>query len=413
MAEQLEKLIAHYQKAIVIKHDNAVVHSKLGNLYATQNKFESASYHYIKAIQIEPNYLQIYYQLRFTLLNLNRFGAKDNSSLLKLGISTIREIIKNQPDFIFASVVLGVLLAQQGKTEEAISCYQAASYKQILSSHPQLVKESWDQSQKRQPDFLILGFPKCGTTSLYAYLTSHPQILPAVSKELLYFTHSERQGIDYYLAHFPSISDTNYLTGEASPNYITFPSVAKRVFEWFPNINLIVLLRNPAEHAISSYYWQNRFACKSGLIEHKIIENIEKMPSILNKFIALLKLDLEPSAFIKYGLEDKWWLNNKDEFLPSLLGSLYVYYLEGWLNVFPKEQFLILKSEDLFNNPSETLKRTYDFLNLPDYPLPEYRNFNPNSYPPISSDIRRQLVEFFRPYNQQLEEYLGMKFNWQ
>lgn len=81
--------------------------------------------------------------------------------------------------------------------------------------------------------------------------------------------------------------------------------------------------------------------------------------------------------------------------------------------MFPREQFLILKSEDLFANPSATMKQVYEFLNLPDHPLPEYRNYNPNSYPALNPVLRQQLADFFRPYNQELEDYLGMKFNWE
>ncbi len=87
--------------------------------------------------------------------------------------------------------------------------------------------------------------------------------------------------------------------------------------------------------------------------------------------------------------------------------------MKKWMNVFPKEQLLILKSEDFYSNPSATMKQVHRFLNLPDYQLTEYRNYNPGSYSLISDKLRQQLVEFFRPYNQQLEEYLGIKFNWE
>ena len=83
------------------------------------------------------------------------------------------------------------------------------------------------------------------------------------------------------------------------------------------------------------------------------------------------------------------------------------------MTVFPKEQILILKSEEFYSNPSATMKQVHRFLNLPDYQLTEYRNYNPGSYSLISDKLRQQLVEFFHPYNQELEEYLGMEFNWE
>jgi hypothetical protein len=59
------------------------------------------------------------------------------------------------------------------------------------------------------------------------------------------------------------------------------------------------------------------------------------------------------------------------------------------------------------------MKRCFKFLGLPDYQLPEYRIFNANSYGAIEESTRRTLADYFRPYNQKLEEYLGMEFNWE
>ena len=40
----------------------------------------------------------------------------------------------------------------------------------------------------KKPNFIIAGFPKCGTTSLYHYLNEHPQIFMPNQKELHFFT---------------------------------------------------------------------------------------------------------------------------------------------------------------------------------------------------------------------------------
>ncbi|MEB3341891.1 sulfotransferase domain-containing protein [Okeania sp.] len=94
-----------------------------------------------------------------------------------------------------------------------------------------------------------------------------------------------------------------------------------------------------------------------------------------------------------------------------ILESLYLYHFKRWMNLFPREQFLILKSEDLFSHPKTTMKRCFKFLGLPGYLLPKYHNFNSNSYPAIDNSIRQTLADYFRPYNQKLEDYLGMEFN--
>lgn len=414
MLSHLEKLISHYQKALIIKPDSAFVYSSIGNLYIAQGEFDKAAHHYIKSIQFNPAYNPVYYWLKYALLSLNWFNTKNNTSIIEEGILTLRQAVKSQPDFHFANVVLGVLLEHQGKTNEAIACYQSASYSQTLLSHAQLAREFWNCGQNRQPDFLVLGFPKCGTTSLYAYLASHPNVLPAATKEILYFTHSTTKNIECYLAHFPCVTDASYVTGEASPSYILFPGIAQRIFNWFPNIKLIILLRNPIDRTISSYYHRFKYLRHdSKKMEYLIAQSLEKVTNVLDKLVALLKLKAEPVEFIKNISENNLWLSDENEILSDLIGSFYIYYIKEWFNVFSRDQFLIVESESLFNNPSESMREIHNFLGLSDYSLLEYHNFNRNSYSSISSDSRQQLVDLFHPYNQQLEEYLGMKFNWE
>ncbi len=413
MLSHLENLISYYQKALIIKPDSAFVNSSIGDLYVAQQKFEEAVYYYIKSIQFAPNYSHAYYWLKYALLNLNWFSKKNNTSIIEEGVLTLRQVVKSQPDFLFANVVLGVLLEHQGKTDEAIACYQTASYSQTLSLYPQVTKEFWNHGQYRQPDFLIIGFRKCGTTSLYAYLASHPKILPAVTKEIQYFTYSTTKDIEYYLAHFPCITDANYMTGEASPSYIMFPGIAQKIASWFPNIKLIILLRNPIERAISSYYYRSKYLrYDPKQVEDMITQSIEKVPYALDKLVPLLKLKVEPAELIKNILKNDLLFSDANQILFNLMDSFYIYYIKEWLNVFPRNQLLIMKSEDLFSNPSGSMRKVYEFLGLSDHPLLEYDNFNSNSYSPISSHSRQRLIDLYYPYNQQLEEYLGMKFNW-
>lgn len=96
----------------------------------------------------------------------------------------------------------------------------------------------------------------------------------------------------------------------------------------------------------------------------------------------------------------------------NLAFSQYIRYLPQWFEQFPREQILVVRSEDLFQNTPETLKQIHKFLGLEYHPLPEYRNVNRRQYNAISPELRQQLTAFFQPYNEQLEDYLGRKFNW-
>lgn len=92
--------------------------------------------------------------------------------------------------------------------------------------------------------------------------------------------------------------------------------------------------------------------------------------------------------------------------------GIYIDNISKWMNIFPKNQFLILKSEDLFRDPVTTVNQVFQFLQVEQYQLKEYKIKNKGTYRPISKSMRSALSDYFRPLNQQLEEYLGMKFNW-
>ena len=52
------------------------------------------------------------------------------------------------------------------------------------------------------PDCLIIGGQRCGTTSLYCYLRAHPQVLPALTKEVHFLSLHWSRGEGWYRAQF-------------------------------------------------------------------------------------------------------------------------------------------------------------------------------------------------------------------
>jgi hypothetical protein len=90
-----------------------------------------------------------------------------------------------------------------------------------------------------------------------------------------------------------------------------------------------------------------------------------------------------------------------------------------WSKFYNEEHMLVLKSEDVFERPQETLKLVLGFLDLPDWETPfsqppqnrgYYRRKNYRSK--MDPDIRLRLQEYFKPHNQRLYEYLGVDFGW-
>lgn len=260
------------------------------------------------------------------------------------------------------------------------------------------------------PTFIIIGAQKCGTTSLYNYMIEHPQILPASMKELHFFNWRSKQGnrktaegVDWYLSQFPTIpSGKDLITGEATPDYLLDPYTPQRMFKLLPDVKLIVILRNPVDRAVSQYY-HNRSIKKRMMEPLSFREAIAKEPERINNEKSKLMLDENYRSLFhrKYSYVER---------------GLYIEQLERWMSIFPRENFLILKSEEFFKNRDLTLRQVFNFLGLPHHQITNQKKYNElhskQFYKPISQKIRSTLAEYFKPYNQRLEEYLGMKFNW-
>ena len=131
----------------------------------------------------------------------------------------------------------------------------------ILSNCILRNQNSWPRDGGLIPLFLICA-QKCGTTFLFRLLNCHPDVEPAVVKEVNYFSNFPEKGIDWYRSCFPAPAHREdgraVWTWEASPNYLFYPGAARRAAEVAPGLKLIVLLRNPVDRAYSHYNHQVR-----------------------------------------------------------------------------------------------------------------------------------------------------------
>jgi hypothetical protein len=80
--------------------------------------------------------------------------------------------------------------------------------------------------------------------------------------------------------------------------------------------------------------------------------------------------------------------------------------------LFSREQLLVLCSEDLRRNPSGVLKTVLEFLELPAWQPRVENSYGQAEYPKMDSRMRSRLLEYFRPHNQRLYEFLGRDFGW-
>ena len=243
-----------------------------------------------------------------------------------------------------------------------------------------------------KPYFLIIGAQKCGTNSLYNYLVQHPLIAPSLQHEIHYFDLNFDKDLEWYKSQFPEL-ELGMITGESSPYYLFHPLVAQRVFDNYPQMKLIVLLRNPTERAISHYYHEVRLGSEFLSLKEAIATEETRLQGEVNKII-------QTGTYYSFNHQHYTYLAR----------GKYIEQLQNWMSIFPKEQFLILKSEDLFSTPQETMNKVFHFLEIPAYSSEKYIQYNPGNYSKPSQEIYQELVEYFEPYNQKLVEYMRIYF---
>jgi hypothetical protein len=108
---------------------------------------------------------------------------------------------------------------------------------------------------KCTPDFFIVGAPKCGTTSLAAWLAEHPAICMARPKEPSYFDsdspHVGVRRLNHYLRCFEHARPEHLAVGDASPNYLISAVAVPEILRFRPDARIIVALRDPVSMAPS------------------------------------------------------------------------------------------------------------------------------------------------------------------
>ncbi len=206
------------------------------------------------------------------------------------------------------------------------------------------------------PNFLVVGFPKCGSTSIYYYLKEHPEIFLPSQKELHYFTYpiisKQNKGkgdknikqfhissLEEYQKCFKSVKNEKAI-GDVSPSYANYPEVYNSISERLgKNVKIIALLRDPIKRAYSNYL-------------HLVREEREHLP-----FFEALQSE-----------EDR---KNKmySDFWYYTFNSMYYDKIARLKDNF--SDLLIVNFEDFVNNPAEGIKKIYNFLEVnPDF-IPE------------------------------------------
>lgn len=246
--------------------------------------------------------------------------------------------------------------------------------------------------QLQLPDFFIVGAPKAGTTSLYHYLQSIPEIFMCPIKEPNYFANEEisrnklyyKQKLIKSLPEYKKLffnANQNQAIGEASVSYLFYPGTAANIKKLIPRAKIIIILRNPADRAFSHYLMDKRLGYIRASFEDVIYRNKN-----------LKNISLYYQQYVDLGF--------------------YFEQVNRYLQNFSSKQIRVFLFEEISQNFSQYIKSTLQFLEISNEYIPElHKRFNVHIEPkntPIQFLYSVSLVR--RTFNRLLTPKWQMSF---
>ena len=293
------------------------------------------------------------------------------------------------------------------------------------------------------PNFLIIGVPKAGTTSLYNYLRQHPQIYmpPEPYKEPHFFAF-EGEKLDFrrpgdeepwlhqytitdleaYQKLFQDVKDEVSI-GEASILYLYLPKASKTIKHYIPNAKLIAILRHPVERAFSHFVHARRYGREWLTDFSQALQEEEKRiaqgyaPTWHYQQIGLYSEQLkryfdifEPSQIKVYLYND--WKSNPISFIQDIFRFL------GVDDTFTPDMSrkhlvpdIVHKNNTLYNfltneNPIKAALRKIIPAKLRQPMAAQVYRSNATQAPKLTPELRKQWAPLFREDIKQLEEFI-------
>lgn len=186
-------------------------------------------------------------------------------------------------------------------------------------------------TNKFELDFIGIGVGKSGTTWFAEKLAEHPEIFIPRVKEIEYFiadnpqNHNYEKGIDWYKSFFVA-AGLNQKIGEFTATYYRSPNTAKRIKKSFPNVKIIICLRNPVDVIYSTYWWR------------KSMPQVEEISKTFEEYI-----------------------KERPDFLDI---CLYYEHLRHYFDLFNKENIKVYLTDDIKNDAQDTLGDAYKFIGV-------------------------------------------------
>ncbi len=212
------------------------------------------------------------------------------------------------------------------------------------------------------PDFVIIGAPKCGTTTLAGWLRQRPDVFVPERKEAEYFNRFHERGLDWYAQKFADAQPHQHI-GEATPAYLFDDLALERLATTLPEAPAIAVLREPAAR-VWSHYWFFRALGVEGRSLRSAIRAEDRAGNA------------GTTVPVRHYLEH----------------SRYVAHLQAAARALGRDRLLVLFLEEVQADPAAALTTVYDHLGLdPDVAVDTTRTRNPGHIP-RSYALQRALI---------------------
>jgi len=156
-----------------------------------------------------------------------------------------------------------------------------------------------------------------------------------------------------------------------------------------------VLVRNPVDRALSQYNHEVALGRESLSFDEALAAEDERLRGEVERLVA------DPRYFSR-----DWWSHTYKA------RGRYAEQLDRWLAVFPRDQLLIVPSDDLAAEPAETHARVLEFLGAPPHRLDAYPRVYEREYEPMGPETRARLTAEFEEPNRRLYGLLGRELGW-
>lgn len=259
-------------------------------------------------------------------------------------------------------------------------------------------------SKRLEPDFILIGGQRCGTTSLFRAFERHPQIVrPTFNKGINYFDLNYHRGRRWYQAHFPlervakrnSPKGSSLRTFEASGYYIFHPQAPARIARDLPNVKIIAMLRDPIERAYSAWKHESARGFDDVSFEEAIQSEEDRTRGERHRMMS--DPSYESFAYRHYSYVAR---------------GNYAVQLREYYDRFPSDSIHIIYSESLFLDPDGELARLAEFLDVERFSGTGFDQHNARPSGPMPGRSREILEGLYAGQSDQLEALVGLRPPW-